>query len=96
MLKSKKTCAKLINRNTMVTKERDGGSMEKKVEKVEEIEEQEEIEKVKEVVISPEGIEVVSISNGVKYVIQIDLEIQDEEKMELLEKYNLNDVKIIH
>lgn len=62
----------------MFTKERDGGSMEKVVEKI---------------VISPEGIDIISNVNGVNNVTQIGLEPQAEEVKEILEKYNLIDVK---
>ncbi len=48
---------------------------------------------VKEIVISASGIDVISVTNGVNNVTQISLEPQENEIKDLLEKYNLSDVK---
>lgn len=61
----------------MITKERIGGSMEKTVEKV---------------VISPEGIDVISISNGVNNVTQLSIEDQVNDPQSIFQKYNMETV----
>lgn len=48
---------------------------------------------VEDIVISPEGIDIISSINGVNNVTQISLEPQGEEIKEILEKYNLSDLK---
>lgn len=48
---------------------------------------------VEEIVISPEGIDIISIKNGINNVTQISLEPVREETREILEKYNLSDLK---
>ena len=54
----------------------------------------EEMDKtVKNIVISPEGIDIISVSNGVSNVTQISLEPEAEETKEILEKYSLSDLK---
>ena len=61
----------------MFTKERDGGNMMKKIEKI---------------IISPEGIDVISNINGVNNVTQINLNGSPEEIQEILEKHKIIDV----
>jgi len=61
----------------MFTKERDGGSMEKRIEKI---------------VISPEGIDVISNINGVKSVTKLNLNESTEEIKNIIERYNISDI----
>lgn len=48
---------------------------------------------VKEIIISANGIDIISTTNGVNNVTQINLEPQENEVKDLLEKYNLSDLK---
>ena len=48
---------------------------------------------VKEIIISANGIDIISTTNGVNNVTQINLEPQENEGKDLLEKYNLSDLK---
>lgn len=48
---------------------------------------------VKEIVISANGIDIISTTNGVNNVTQINLEPHENEVKDLLEKYNLSDLK---
>ena len=59
----------------MFTKEWDGGNMNKTVEKI---------------VVSEEGIEVISMSEGVKSITQLSLEPEENELQNILERYNLS------
>lgn len=48
---------------------------------------------VEKIVVSPEGIDIISNVKGVNNVTQISLEPQGDEIKEILEKYNLSDLK---
>lgn len=61
----------------MFTKEWDGGNMNKTVEKI---------------VVSEEGIEVISMSEGVKSITQLSLEPEENELQNILERYNLSSI----
>lgn len=76
-MKKKYEYAKLINRRGMFTKEIDGGKMTKTIEKI---------------VINPDGIDVISVINGVNNITQLNLEPEENEVQDILDKYNLSSI----
>lgn len=50
--------------------------------------------KIEKIIISPEGIDVISNINGVKNITQLNLQPEENEIQEIFEKYNLETVVI--
>lgn len=69
--------ATLIIRDSMLANKRDGGKMSKTIEKI---------------IISPEGIDVISNINGISEITQISLNEDFSVVKAILEKHNLSDI----